>query len=165
MRHHLFLVCRLVVAIAIALGCLWWSPTAIALSIDPYVLQYLKAANPVELKANPQGEMQSFTPENLTEGKGLFKQNCLNCHVGGATLPAPKISLALDALSGATPPRDSIEELVNYMRLPMTYDGSEENYFCRDISERWMSQTQVENLAAFILRAAEKAPGWGTSAF
>ncbi|MDI9634964.1 photosystem II cytochrome PsbV2 [Geitlerinema splendidum] len=166
MRHQLFSVRHLWVAIAIAAVWLWgWSQSAIAGSIDPYVLQYLKAANPVELQANSQGQTQTFTPEDLTEGKALFKQNCLNCHVGGATLPSPTVSLSLDALAGATPPRDSIEGLVNYMRVPMTYDGSEENYFCREVPESWMSQTQVDNLAAFILRAAQKAPGWGAKTF
>jgi photosystem II cytochrome c550 len=47
----------------------------------------------------------------------------------------------------------------------MTYDGSEENLLCRQVSETWMPQQQVEKLAAFVLRAAEKAPGWATETF
>jgi photosystem II cytochrome c550 len=47
----------------------------------------------------------------------------------------------------------------------MTYDGSEETYWCRGVPEGSMSQEKVENLAAFILTAAQKAPGWGTENF
>jgi len=47
----------------------------------------------------------------------------------------------------------------------MTYDGSEETFWCRQVPESWMSQSEVENLSAFILRAAEKAPGWGEAKF
>jgi len=47
----------------------------------------------------------------------------------------------------------------------MTYDGSEETFWCRQVPESWMSQEQVEKLAAFVLRAAQKAPGWGIDNF
>jgi photosystem II cytochrome c550 len=36
---------------------------------------------------------------------------------------------------------------------------------CRQVSEDWMGPSDAEKLAAFILRAAQKAPGWGTSQF
>jgi photosystem II cytochrome c550 len=54
---------------------------------------------------------------------------------------------------------------VAYLRLPMSYDGSEEAYGCRQISEKWLAQPQIENLSAFVLRAAQKAPGWGITSF
>lgn len=47
----------------------------------------------------------------------------------------------------------------------MTYDGSQESFWCREVPESWMPQEQVENLAAFVLTAAQKAPGWGTENF
>src|SRR5919199_1026357 len=75
------------------------------------------------------------------------------------------ISLALDTLAGATPPRNNINGLVDFLREPMTYDGSEPTFWCRQVSETWMPQQQIEKLAAFVLRAAQKAPGWGTSKF
>jgi photosystem II cytochrome c550 len=51
------------------------------------------------------------------------------------------------------------------LRQPMSYDGTEESYGCREVSENWMDQTAIENLSAFVLRAAQKAPGWGITAF
>lgn len=47
----------------------------------------------------------------------------------------------------------------------MTYDGTDFTYWCRQVPETWMSQTEIENLAAFVLRAAQKVPGWGTTKF
>ncbi|MBW4518211.1 MAG: photosystem II cytochrome PsbV2 [Scytolyngbya sp. HA4215-MV1] len=134
-------------------------------AVDNYVTRYLQVNEPIPLKISDQGDTRLFAPEELSTGKRLFEENCLNCHVGGATLPDPNISLALKKLQGATPARDNIKNLVAYFRQPMVYDGSEPSFWCRQISERWLSQDQVESLAAFILRAAEKAPGWGSDSF
>jgi photosystem II cytochrome c550 len=134
-------------------------------AIEPYVLRYLDAKQPVAVQVNEQGETRSFLAEDLSEGQQLFSENCLNCHVGGATLPDPTVPLSLEALKGATPPRDTLDNLVAFIRQPMNYDGTEEAYLCRQVPESWLSQKQVENLAAFVLRAAEKAPGWGTTSF
>jgi photosystem II cytochrome c550 len=136
-----------------------------AASIDPYVARYLDISEPVELPLDAAGATQSFSNIDVSRGKRLFEENCKNCHVGGATLPNPLVSLSLEALKGATPPRDTINSLVAFIRQPMAYDGSEETYVCREVSERWMGQAQVADLAAFILRAAQKAPRWGTSEF
>lgn len=134
-------------------------------TVDSYVARYLKAREPVAIEINQQGQTRLFSPPELTDGKRLFEENCKNCHVGGATLPNPLISLSLDDLKAANPTRNNVSGLVAYLRKPMTYDGAEETFWCRQIPESWMSQAQVENLSAFILRAAQKAPGWGTETF
>jgi photosystem II cytochrome c550 len=134
-------------------------------ALEAYVLRYLDAKEPVSLAVNDQGQSRLFSAVELSEGKRLFEENCKNCHVGGATLPDPTVPLSLQALEGAMPPRDNISSLVSYLRQPMTYDGSEETYWCRQVSENWMSQEKVENLSAFILRSAQKAPGWGITSF
>jgi photosystem II cytochrome c550 len=134
-------------------------------SIDSYVVRYLHVTEPIELKVDGQGGTRPFSPQDLSRGKQLFETNCMNCHVGGATLPDPRVSLALSKLENANPPRDNINSLVAYLRQPMTYDGSEETYWCRQVPESWMPKEQLESLAAFILTAAQKAPGWGTDQF
>lgn len=136
-----------------------------AATIAPYVLRYLDAREPVSLPLNAQGENRSFSAADLSEGMQLFEENCINCHVGGSTLPNPLVPLSLDALRQATPSRNTIEALVAFMRQPMTYDGGEEEFLCRQVPERWLSQSKVENLAAFVLRSAQKAPGWGSTSF
>ncbi|HAX90029.1 MAG TPA: photosystem II cytochrome PsbV2 [Cyanobacteria bacterium UBA11370] len=152
---------------AVALVCLITftisSPAYAA--IDSYVRRYLKVTEPVALELDKQGNTKEFSAEDLSAGKELFETHCLNCHVGGATLPNPTESLALETLAGATPPRDTVNGLVTFLRQPMTYDGTEESYWCRQVPETWMPQEQIEKLAAFVLRAAQKAPGWGTDSF
>lgn len=134
-------------------------------AITPYVLRYLDAKEPVPLVLNDRGESRSFSAMELSQGMQLFEENCINCHVGGSTLPNPTVPLSLEALKQATPPRDTIDALVAFMRQPMTYDGSEEELLCRQVSERWLNQANAENLAAFVLRSAQKAPGWGSTSF
>lgn len=162
-RQRLSVRC-LLVALLTVLSFFTLSTPAHAASYD-YVRRYLQVTEPIALDANEQGQTKQFSPQDFTEGKELFETNCLNCHVGGATLPDPTVSLALNTLAGATPPRNNINGLVEFLREPMTYDGSEPSFWCREVPESWMPQEQVEKLAAFVLRAAQKAPGWGTSQF
>ncbi len=129
--------------------------------IDPYVAQYLNARDAIELPLNDTGEQITVTPEQLSEGKQLFQSACINCHVAGATLPNPTVSLSLADLQGATPPRDNLTSLMAFQREPMNYDNSDLSYECRRVSPAWMSDQDLQNLAAFILRAADVAPGWG----
>ncbi len=136
-----------------------------AVEIDPYVLGYLKASEPISLSLNQAGESRSFTASDLSVGKRLFEANCVNCHVGGSTLPNPLVSLSTEDLKGATPPRDNITALVAFQREPLTYDGQDFGFGCRVVSERWLTTGELENLAAFVLRAADVAPGWGTEKF
>ena len=134
-------------------------------AIDKYVRQYLRVIEPISLDLDGQGQTKEFSPEDFSAGKYLFQNHCLNCHVGGATLPNPTESLSLERLAGATPPRDNINSLVAFMREPVNYDGTMESFFCRRVPETWMPQEQIEKLAAFVLRAAQKAPGWGAEQF
>ena len=159
LRRGIF-VCFLL-GILIILPLVLLAPQPVLAAPD-YVTRYLQVIEPVPMELDAEGHTQLFSAQDLTAGKQLFEQNCLNCHVGGATLPDPTISLSLATLQGATPPRNNINSLVEYLRQPMTYDGSEESFWCRQVPESWMSQTQIQDLAAFVLRAAQKAPGWGT---
>jgi photosystem II cytochrome c550 len=119
----------------------------------------------VSIPVNAQGETRLFSVAELSTGKRLFEDSCKTCHVGGTTLPNPPISLSLAALKAAQPPRDTIDSLVRYSRHPVAYDGSNDDVLCRTVSESWLTQVQLEQIAAFILKAAEKAPGWGSDMF
>lgn len=154
----------LLILLIVSVGLITWSLPTQAATLDPYVVRYLKVSEPIALDLD-EGQTKLFSAENLSQGKRLFEENCKNCHVGGATLPDPLVSLSIEALRGAMPPRDNINSLVTFLRQPMTYDGTEESFFCRQMPESWVSQSEVENLAAFILRAAQKAPGWGSDSF
>jgi photosystem II cytochrome c550 len=134
---------------------------------DPYITQFMKVfpSKPAEMRLDDAGTTKVFSYEDMIAGKEIFAQNCLSCHVGGTTLSSPNVSLALKDLQGATPPRDTVNALVAYIRHPLAYDGSDENYSCREVSPDWIPDAQVEQVAAFILRAAEYAKGWGTTRF
>ncbi|MGG6297384.1 photosystem II cytochrome PsbV2 [Leptolyngbya sp. AN02str] len=149
-------------AIAI-LGFVPFNAVAHAGAIDPYITRYFDAAEPVALPWNTNGETRNFSAADLSTGKRLFESNCINCHVGGITLPDPSITLSLEDLKHATPPRNAIASLTEFMRHPMTYDGLEETIWCRQVSEDWMTDEELGDLAAFLLRAAEKAPAWASA--
>lgn len=155
----MLLVRILIVGVWVLLGLITVPEPAQA--SERYIREFLKALEPVPVQVSEAGDTKLFSPADLTAGKELFKESCINCHVGGTTLPNPPISLSQAALHGATPPRDNLTNLVAYMRDPMSYDGTDYGYLCRQVTENWMPQADIENLAAFILRAAEVAPGWG----
>ena len=69
------------------------------------------------------GSTTVLTPEQVKRGKRLFNATCGACHVGGVTKTNPNVGLDPEALSLATPRRDNIVALVDYMKNPTTYDG------------------------------------------
>nr|QFZ92071.1 cytochrome c-550 [Synechococcus elongatus PCC 11802] len=78
------------------------------------------------VKLNPQGDNVTLSLKQVAEGKQLFAYACGQCHVGGITKTDPNVGLDPEALALATPPRDSIESLVDYLHNPTTYDGERE---------------------------------------
>ena len=71
------------------------------------------------------GKTVTLTPEQIKKGKRLFNASCSTCHVGGITKTNPNVGLDPEALSLATPARDNILSLVDYMKNPTTFDGLE----------------------------------------
>jgi photosystem II cytochrome c550 len=69
------------------------------------------------------GKTTVLTIEQVKRGKRLFNASCSTCHTGGITKTNPNIGLDTEALSLATPNRNNIEGLVDYMKNPTTYDG------------------------------------------
>ena len=75
--------------------------------------------------ADGSGKTIVLTPEQVKRGKRLFNATCGACHVGGISKPNPNIGLDPEALSLATPRRDNVAALVDYLKNPTTYDGLE----------------------------------------
>ena len=73
--------------------------------------------------ADASGNTAVLSPEQVKRGKRLFNATCGACHVGGVTKTNPNVGLDQEALSFATPRRDNIAGLVDYMKNPTTYDG------------------------------------------
>ena len=72
-----------------------------------------------------KGTTVVLSPEQVKRGKRLFNATCGACHTGGITKTNPNVGLDPEALSLATPRRDSIEGLVDFLKNPTTYDGQE----------------------------------------
>jgi len=67
----------------------------------------------------------TLSPEQVKRGKRLFLSTCSVCHTGGITKTNPNVGLDSEALSLATPARNTVEGLVDYMKNPTTFDGLE----------------------------------------
>jgi photosystem II cytochrome c550 len=105
--------------LSIALGlCLTFSINSPAIAID---LDETTRTVPLD----SSGSTVILTPEQVKRGKRLFNASCGQCHVGGVTKTNPNLGLEPDALSLATPPRDNINALVDYLKNPTSYDGTE----------------------------------------
>jgi photosystem II cytochrome c550 len=63
--------------------------------------------------------------QEVKRGKRLFLNTCAICHAGGLTKTNPNVGLDTEALSLATPARNTIESLIDYMKNPTTFDGLE----------------------------------------
>ncbi|AFY51138.1 cytochrome c-550 [Nostoc sp. PCC 7524] len=78
------------------------------------------------VQLNDQGDTVTLSLKQVKEGKRLFQYACAQCHVGGVTKTNQNVGLEPEALALATPKRDNVEGLVDYMKNPTTYDGEEE---------------------------------------
>lgn len=87
---------------------------------------------------NSSGAPYTLSLEEVSRGKQMFNYACGQCHVGGVTKTDPNVGLDPETLALASPPRDNIEALVDYMNNPTTYDGLE------DISERHPSTKSTD---------------------
>ncbi|MBD2346950.1 photosystem II cytochrome c-550 [Anabaena subtropica] len=72
---------------------------------------------------NADGDTITLSLKQVKEGKRLFQYACAQCHVGGVTKTNQNVGLEPEALALATPNRNNIEGLVDYMKNPTTYDG------------------------------------------
>ncbi len=94
-----------------------FAPSANAAELD-------KAIRTVPL--NEVGDTTVLSLKQVKEGKRLFQYACAQCHAGGVTKTDPNVGLDPEALSLATPNRNNIEALVDYMEVPTSYDGATE---------------------------------------
>lgn len=120
--------------------------------------------------ADSSGKTTVLTPEQVKRGKRLFNSTCGACHVGGITKTNPNVGLDPEALSLATPRRDNIAALVDYLKNPTSYDGLESiaeihpSIKSADIYPRMRSLTDedLESIAGHILLSPKiNTEKWG----
>jgi photosystem II cytochrome c550 len=111
----MFKKCIWLVAVTVFLAFQMFTGGAIAAELD-------EATRTVTL--NDKGATVTLSLEQVTEGKRLFNYACGQCHVGGITKTDPNVGLDPETLALATPRRDNLESLVDYMHNPTTFDGA-----------------------------------------
>lgn len=94
-----------------------------AFSFNAVAIELDEATRTVALDSSNNGVI--LTPEQVKRGKRLFNASCGSCHTGGITKTNPNVGLDTEALTLATPVRNNIAGLVDYMKNPTTYDGLE----------------------------------------
>jgi photosystem II cytochrome c550 len=73
--------------------------------------------------ATPDGTLVTFSEQEIKAGRKLFNTSCGTCHAGGITKTNQNVGLDPETLALATPPRDSVSALVDYLKDPTSYDG------------------------------------------
>ena len=108
---------------------------------------------------NDQGDDVVLSLKQIKEGKRLFRFACSDCHLGGVTKTNQNVGLDPETLALATPARDNIEGLVEFMKNPTTYDGEIEiselhpSMKSADIftEMRNLNEEDLEAIAGYIL--------------
>jgi photosystem II cytochrome c550 len=80
-------------------------------------------AEQLTVPAGPDGSSVTFTEQEIKTGRKLFNSSCGECHAGGITKTNQNVGLDPETLALATPARDNVEALVDYMKDPTSYDG------------------------------------------
>jgi photosystem II cytochrome c550 len=121
------------------------------------------------LPSNAQGDTVVVTEKEFVKGKRLFNNVCSQCHLEGITKTDFNVGLDPESLDLATPPRNNIESLIDYMKNPTSYDGE------YDISElhpsmksadifaemRNLTEDDLYAIATFMLVKPKVDEKWG----
>ncbi|MCY7407372.1 MAG: cytochrome c-550 [Alkalinema sp. CAN_BIN05] len=102
----------------------------IAIAAIVFLFQVVPAAQAAQMDVatrtvpfNPEGATLTLSLKQVSEGKRLFQYACAQCHAGGVTKTDPNVGLDPEALDLATPPRNTVASLIDYMKNPTSYDG------------------------------------------
>ena len=128
------------------------------------------SAEQLTVPATPDGTLVTFNEQEIKAGRKVFNLSCGECHAGGITKTNQNVGLDPETLALATPPRDNIEALVDYMKDPTSYDGE---YSIADVHPslrssdiyvkmRYLDDDDLRLMAAYIL-VSPKVQGqqWG----
>ncbi len=122
------------------------------------------------VRENSEGDTTLLTEAQVKSGKATFNRSCGSCHSSGITKTNHNVGLDPETLALATPPRDSIEGLVDYLNDPTSYDGEysiadiHPSIRSRDIfpKMRDLSDEDLRLIAGYILVAPKvQGSSWG----
>ena len=129
------------------------------------------AESPVEDRTLQYSDTETkvYSEAELDRGRALFNPACGHCHIAGSTYTNPDITLSLEDLENATPRRDTVLGIADYVKNPTSYDGMESladyhpNLDMDDIyiEMRGLDEEDVELIAAHIIQQVKVLPNWG----
>lgn len=119
------------------------------------------------------GKTTIITQEQYVNGNRLFVQECTQCHLQGKTKTNNNVSLGLEDLAKAEPPRDNLLALVDYLKYPTSYDGEDDytelhvNIIRPDIFPELKNWTEDDayDVSGYMLVAPNLDPYWGGSIY
>ena len=127
-------------------------------------------AETLTVPADPSGAEVTFTDREIDAGRKVFNTSCGTCHAGGITKTNHNVGLDPETLALATPARDNVEALVDYMKDPTSYDGE---YSIADLhpsmrdaelypAMRDLTDEELRLMAGYILVAPKvQGTAWG----
>jgi len=107
---------------------IWLAIATVFFAFQTFVGNVAAAELDIDIRTvplNDKGDTVVLNLKQVKEGKRLFQYACAQCHVGGVTKTDPNVGLDPEALNLATPPRNNIAALVDYIQNPTSYDGAE----------------------------------------
>ena len=120
--------------------------------------------------SDSEGTAVTFSEQEFNTGRKVFNTSCGTCHAGGITKTNHNVGLDPETLALATPSRDNIAALVDYLQDPTSYDGEysiadlHPSMRSRDLypAMRDLTDEDLELMSAYIL-VAPKVLGqeWG----
>ena len=151
---------RLLIVLPV-LAVLWISSPAQAAQWD---------AETLTVPSDPEGTAVTFSEQQVKAGRKVFNTSCGTCHAGGITKTNQNVGLDPETLALATPSRDNIAALVDYMQDPTSYDGE---YSIADLhpsmrdaelypAMRDLTDEELRLMAGYILVAPKvQGTAWG----
>ena len=116
------------------------------------------------------GSTVTFSEKEFKGGRKLFNNSCGSCHAGGITKTNQNVGLDPETLALATPPRDNVDSLVDFMKNPTSFDGEYSIYDVHPslrssdvfVKMRDLDDNDLRLIAGYIL-VAPKVQGlqWG----
>jgi len=98
-------------------------PVLIGLAFSSPALAAQWDAETLTVPADASGDLVTFSEQEIKTGRKIFNTSCGTCHAGGITKTNHNVGLDPETLALATPARDNVDSLVDYMKDPTSYDG------------------------------------------
>ena len=98
-------------------------PALVALTFSSPALAAQWDADTLTVNVDASGTEVTFSEQEIKTGRKVFNTSCGTCHAGGITKTNHNVGLDPETLALATPARNNVEGLVDYLNDPTSYDG------------------------------------------